>query len=149
MTERKAGNPTWTPGRSGNPSGKSKTKLLTDALKLELVQNPTQARNIAKKIIAMAEEGDLAAANIIFDRTEGKPTQAIEIDQTITNMSRDEIDRRIQELTARLGMVIDVQAEEVQMTSGSRLLGSREPTAGTSSTAPSISQNPGLVRSQS
>lgn len=149
MAEKKAGNPTWVPGRSGNPSGKSKTKLLTDALRIELIQNPNQARKIAKVIIEKAEEGDLAAANIIFDRLEGKPTQAIEIDQTVTNMPREEIDRRIQELTARLGMVIDVQAEEVRTTSGSRQIGFREPTAETGSTTPSMPQSPGLARSQS
>jgi hypothetical protein len=116
MAEEKksAGNPLWKPGVSGNKSGKSKTKLLTDALRMELVQNPGQARNIARKILALAEEGDLTAANIVFDRLEGKPTQAIEIDQTITNLTPEEIDQRIRELTARLGMIVDVTPQEVR-----------------------------------
>lgn len=89
-------------GQSGNPSGKSKTKWLSDALKMELAQNPQKARNIARKVIEMAEEGDLEATKLVFDRLEGRPTQAIEIDATVTNMTPDQRRQRLLELQAKV-----------------------------------------------
>lgn len=104
-------------GSSGNPTGKSKTKLLTDALRAELVQNPQQARNIARKIIGLAEEGDLHAASLIMDRIEGRPSQQIDISTTVQQLPPAEIDRRIAELAARLSVsvppMIDSGAEDL------------------------------------
>jgi hypothetical protein len=92
----------FTPGASGNPTGKSKTKWLTDALRMNLAANPARAKTIADKIITMAEEGDLQAANLIFDRLEGKPVQSIEVSQTLQALDPAEVDQRIMELTNRL-----------------------------------------------
>lgn len=89
-------------GQSGNPSGKSKTKWLTDALRMELAQNPQKARNIARKVIKMAEDGDLEATKLVFDRLEGRPTQAIEIDATVTSMTPDQRRQRLLELQAKV-----------------------------------------------
>jgi hypothetical protein len=89
-------------GVSGNPTGKARAKLLTDALRCELTQNPAQARNIARKILALAEGGDLQAATIVFDRIEGRPTQAIEVNTTVTNLTPEERRHRVIELQSRL-----------------------------------------------
>lgn len=92
----------WKPGASGNPSGKSKMKLLSDDLRRLLTQNPARIRRVTEKLVEMAEEGDLTAIQMVFDRLEGKPHQSIEIDQTVTQASAAEVDRRIIELQRRL-----------------------------------------------
>jgi ribosomal protein L17 len=109
--KRAAGNPTWVRGRSGNPTGKSKTKILTDQLKALLVQSPERVRTIADKIITLAEDGDLEATKLIFERIEGKVTQSVEIDQTIT-LTREERIARIAELSNKLRPLIEVRRDE-------------------------------------
>jgi hypothetical protein len=121
-----AGNPNWKPGVSGNIGGKSKTAWLTSALKMELSQNPKRARTIANKIIELAEEGDLAAANIIFDRTEGKPTQAIEVNTTVTNLSADERRTRVLELQTKLINASASEPEDVEFEEVPRLKGPKQ-----------------------
>jgi hypothetical protein len=113
-----ANSTTFKKGTSGNPSGKAKTQWLTDALRLELAQNPGRARKIADKIIGMAEEGDLQAANIVFDRLEGRPMQQLQIETTTRSADPAEIDRRIEELASRLRIasippLIDAEVLEV------------------------------------
>lgn len=109
----------FVPGKSGNPSGKSRTQWLSDALRMELAQEPARARRIAKKILDLAEEGDLAAANIVLDRLEGKPTQQIDVTTTTYNASPEEVDQRITELANRLKMsavlpLLELTASEVE-----------------------------------
>lgn len=66
------------PGQSGNPSGRSKKKLIDWALEEELAAlDSEQARKIAKAMIAKAVE-DVAAARLVTERTEGKPIQKLE-----------------------------------------------------------------------
>lgn len=67
---------------AGAPKGNknaTKNKLWQDALQKELSGNRNQLklRKIAKKLIAMAEEGDIQAIKEIGDRLDGKPAQAI------------------------------------------------------------------------
>jgi len=95
-------NPAWKPGVSGNPSGKSRMKLLSDDLRRMLTQSPTRVRAITEKLVTMAEEGDLTAIQMVFDRLEGKPHQSIEIDQTFTNLTREQRFSRLLELQAKL-----------------------------------------------
>lgn len=126
-------------GVSGNPTGQSRFKVLSDALRMEFVQDPKRARRIADKLITLAEEGDLQATALIFDRLEGRAVQSIEIDQSVTHRTPEEVDRRIQELTSRLGLVIDV-TPEAQTSAGFQRTGSQIPTAGRDSTEPSTLQ---------
>ncbi len=95
-------NPAWKPGVSGNPSGKSRLKLLSDDLRRMLTQDPVRIRRVTEKLVTMAEEGDLTAIQMIFDRLEGKPHQSIEIDQTFTNLTREEKFQRVLELQAKV-----------------------------------------------
>lgn len=99
------GNPNWTKGVSGNPSGKRALKILTDRVRMELVQNPHRVEKIAQAIIQKAEEGDLAATTLIWNRLEGMPHQTLAIDQTITEMSREERIARILELGSKLRVI--------------------------------------------
>lgn len=77
------------PGVSGNPKGRPKKKLLSEALrdllgaaagKLDL----TNAEAIAKAIVAEAKKGDVKAFSAIADRTEGKPEQKKTVDENRT-----------------------------------------------------------------
>lgn len=74
------------PGVSGNPNGRPKLTKLTEALREQLAEtNPdapeeTIAEAIAKTLIKLAIAGDVAAIREVFDRTEGKPKQAIDVD---------------------------------------------------------------------
>lgn len=78
-------------------------KLLSEAIKRELSMRPERAKTIAEKLIVMAEEGDLTAINMVFDRLEGKPVQAVEIDQSVThNLTPSERRVRLLELQARV-----------------------------------------------
>jgi hypothetical protein len=102
----------FTPGASGNPSGKSKTQWLTNALRMKLAEDPSRARTIAEKVIQMAEEGDLEATKLIWDRLEGKPIQQVEIDATITALPPEERMRRLVELQGRIVKTLVADAED-------------------------------------
>ncbi len=72
-------------GISGNPAGRPKKALLSDALRRQLaiaapgMPEKTQAEAIAAALISEAIDGNIAAAREICDRTEGRPAQAIEL----------------------------------------------------------------------
>lgn len=75
----------FTPGKSGNPGGKAKEKLCFDALMIELKEAqaidpsaPRTMRSIARKLIAMADEGDIQAIKEVFNRIDGMPVQIVE-----------------------------------------------------------------------
>lgn len=94
----------WKKGQSGNPSGRPKSKTLSDAYKNkleELVPNDAEGRTWAELIaegqIRDAVKGNVQAAREIADRTEGRARQAIEFeDKTLSNafdrMSTRELD---------------------------------------------------------
>jgi hypothetical protein len=87
-------------GVSGNPLGKTKSALLTDAVRRQL-SDTGDLEVIAEALIGKAKRGDLEAVKIIFDRLEGKPKQFIEADLNVSqdwktyaetyNLSIDEI----------------------------------------------------------
>jgi Family of unknown function (DUF5681) len=95
----------WKKGQSGNPSGRPKSKTLSDAYKnrlKELVPNDPEGRSwaelIAEAQIRDAVRGNVQAAREIADRTEGRARQSIEFeDKTLANaferMSADELER--------------------------------------------------------
>ena len=75
---------TWKKGQSGNPKGRPKVEQSISAQIRFLLRTKcsgkaaggkrsyTRARNIAEKIVALGETGDLGACHIILDRLEGK-----------------------------------------------------------------------------
>ncbi len=74
------------PGQSGNPNGRPKKALLSDALRRQLaialpgMSERTQAEAIAAALISEAILGNVQAIREVGDRTEGKPAQAIALD---------------------------------------------------------------------
>jgi hypothetical protein len=77
------------PGASGNPNGRPRLTLLSEAIRAQLaVEAPdadekTYAEVIAEKLCTEAASGNVHAAREIADRTEGKPKQAIDVDLSI------------------------------------------------------------------
>src|ERR1700722_19190585 len=83
----------WKKGQSGNPSGRPKSKTLSDAYRNKLeepVPNDPEKRTwaelIAEAQVRDAVRGNVQAAREIADRTEGKAKQAIEFEDA--NMAR-------------------------------------------------------------
>ena len=83
----------WKKGQSGNPSGRPKSKTLSDAYKNKLEEpvpndpdGRTWAELIAEAQVRDAVRGNVQAAREIADRTEGRARQAIEFeDKTLAN----------------------------------------------------------------
>jgi hypothetical protein len=61
----------------GNKNGAKKNRLLTDALKRELVQNPEDALAVTRKLIECAKNGESWAQVLIHDRCDGKVPQPL------------------------------------------------------------------------
>lgn len=61
----------------GNTNGTKRNRLIGDALKRELAQNPQDAVDIAKKAIGLAKEGVPWAVEFVTERVDGKMPQAI------------------------------------------------------------------------
>lgn len=61
----------------GNTNGKKENRLVTDALKRVVVQNPEKLAKACMKILEQAVEGDKQAFGLIADRLDGKPTNTI------------------------------------------------------------------------
>lgn len=64
------------PGQSGNPTGRPKGKTISGELR-KLIEKEG-AKEAAKVILAKMRKGDMRAAEIVLDRTEGKVTQRVE-----------------------------------------------------------------------
>jgi hypothetical protein len=59
------------------PTGRKGDKVIRDALKAALRQDPDRLKRVAEKTWLMAEEGNLAAFKEIADRLDGKAVQPI------------------------------------------------------------------------
>ena len=84
----------YKPGQSGNPAGlpkgKSKAQLLQEAIENAVSEEDYQA--IAKAMADKAKHGSIKAANLIWDRTCGKPHQSITVQaqqSTVLELSED------------------------------------------------------------
>jgi len=74
-------------GQSGNPGGRPKSKILSEAyrklLETEIAKGKdkgkTYAEVIAAKILKEARKGVVKAASEIANRVEGKPLQSVQI----------------------------------------------------------------------
>jgi hypothetical protein len=99
-TQFKAGQP------SANPGGRSQKRPVTSAL--ERLLDNSKAEDIAKALIALASsEGKqaVAAAREIMDRLEGKVSLPVEAKLDIRDMTDEQLQARIEELTRELGYV--------------------------------------------
>ncbi len=84
----------FAPGRSGNPSGRPSTRVLTEELRkglsspipdalaseLGLPSDSTFAEAIAARLIRLAAAGQIPAIREVYERTEGKPPKEVVFD---------------------------------------------------------------------
>lgn len=93
------GNPhAFKPGQSGNPAGRPKSAILSDAYRRKLAEvdesdpdKRTYAEVIADQMILKAKEGDVSAIREIADRVEGKARQTV----TLTFDERERLEQAI------------------------------------------------------
>lgn len=72
----------WKPGQSGNPDGRKIEKPFADALRMEIAAvgaDHKALREIAKKLLELAGNGEGWAIREIADRLDGKPAQAMQL----------------------------------------------------------------------
>lgn len=91
------------PGNSGNPSGRPKTRLLSEAYREQLADamdrgDKTYAQGIARVMVEKALHGDVYAASHLSERTEGKAPQAVNVQYSVDPNTM----KRIAELSERL-----------------------------------------------
>lgn len=112
--------PPWKKGESGNPGGRPKKTLLTDAYRAVLEkpypgdkEGRTYAEVIAERVAKeAAKKGSVHAASEIADRTEGRPPQALEvggpgggaIDVNVQGLPDSQLDNEIRVLFGVLGL---------------------------------------------
>jgi hypothetical protein len=101
----------WKPGQSGNPGGRPKKRILDEHLSEMLEANDGEdAKAIARVLIEKAKDGELRAVQLIAERTQGRPTQAVELSGIdgrrleIQNMTDEQLDQRIADLAKELGL---------------------------------------------
>lgn len=71
------------PGDSGNPRGRPRRKLVSEALAKELARRiaagePTQAQEAAAVLVGLMLKGDVPAAKLVLSYVEGLPSQPVE-----------------------------------------------------------------------
>lgn len=94
------------PGQSGNPGGRPKKTKITDATRewLEQVDERTGKTNAELVAEAQGKEairGNTSAYNAMADRTEGKPSQSINLSGEI-GLDLETINAKLSEYTERI-----------------------------------------------
>ena len=76
------------PGISGNPNGRPKKEnCVSDLLRNKgdeiQADGKTKLQAVIETLYQRANEGELKAIDMIFDRLEGKPAQKLEVEETL------------------------------------------------------------------
>ena len=94
----------WEKGQSGNLNGRPRQKPFSDVIRMELAdagKDFKALREIAKKLIDAAKNGESWAIQMIADRLDGKPAQESTVtinNQSLTELADAEIAARIEQL---------------------------------------------------
>jgi len=65
----------------GNKNAAKEKRIITNALRRAVAQNPDKLKEACEKVLEDAVNGNLAAFNSIADRLDGKPTLTIAGDE--------------------------------------------------------------------
>lgn len=80
----------------------SKAPKVTDALRMALAQNDWQKlREGCQKVAEAFAMGEQWAAQMVFDRLDGKPKQTMEVNQTVTHVHAETGDELARKLSGR------------------------------------------------
>lgn len=63
----------------GNQNATKDKRIITDALRRAVVQNPEKLKLACMKVLDDAVEGNLAAFSVLADRLDGKPAQSVTV----------------------------------------------------------------------
>ena len=64
----------------GNTNGKKENRIWGEAIKRVVAQgNSQKLRDLAEKLVSLAEAGDVAALKELGDRLDGKPAQQVQL----------------------------------------------------------------------
>ena len=111
---RIASNMTWKKGESGNPLGRAAEKPFADALRMEIKaagDNHQKLREIARKLLEKAADGDMQAINCLADRLDGRPAQALEVNTCESFVMRlPEPAKTVEEWQASIANRTNIQA---------------------------------------
>lgn len=103
----------WKPGQSGNPSGRPRAAVVTDALRGYYQANP---REIARLILVAhrwALKGNVKFWEMIVDRLEGKVPQAISVSGSIHHSIGDDERMAIDQMSSIMN-VIDIETTDIK-----------------------------------
>lgn len=85
----------WKKGESGNPLGSKPDKPFLEALNRAIkAEDGKRLRAAAEKVLTLAAGGEQWAVHFLADRTDGKPVQQQQIDQTTTLSGAIEVSDR-------------------------------------------------------
>ena len=74
----------WKKGESGNPKGRPKKELTIPHILREIlneeIDGKTRSEIIMQRVVQKAYDGDSWAVQFIADRTEGKPSQHLQVE---------------------------------------------------------------------
>lgn len=108
MADGKAGAP------KGNKNAVKGRRMITSMLQKVVTQSPDKIRKACEKLLDDAAEGNIYAFREIFDRLDGKPVQAVEID---TSKDENEVPASDIEIARKLAFALNnavkSKAEEV------------------------------------
>jgi len=93
----------------GNKNGEKRNRIMTDALRRELMQYEAEgiprgeaASMVARNLIAKAIGGDEFAIKELYDRIDGKPAQTVDMNINDERPTRDSLFAELAQLHARL-----------------------------------------------
>ena len=106
----------WSPGQSGNPNGQRKQKKFLDALERSLLEDDGKhLRQIADKLRDAALQGESWAIQMVADRLDGKPVQALSADADEGNILIVLAAHHPQELERTIGSSDTVQLPRARL----------------------------------
>ncbi len=89
----------WPKGVSGNPAGRRRKPMIDKMLEEALIANDSaKAKAIADRLVSLAARGSIAAAKLIAERVEGRPSRNMAEEKSEATLSPEQVRMRLQEL---------------------------------------------------